>query len=105
LFQRLNKTFINKKFEFRNDLVCSVKWFLGRFDSIFSLNQDLLLEIHYMQGFSLRQVEQRGSTRGSMGASYRTYRVVRLNHVQVGAESGYRGQSRLSAVLQTPRIK
>jgi hypothetical protein len=52
LFERLNKTFINKKFEFSNDLVFSVKRFLARFDSIFSLNQDLLLEIHYMQGFS-----------------------------------------------------
>jgi hypothetical protein len=49
LFQRLNKTFINKKFEFGNDL--SVKRFLARFDSIFSLNQDLLLEIHYVQTF------------------------------------------------------
>jgi hypothetical protein len=52
LFQRLNKTFINKEFEFSNDLVCSVKRFLARFDSIFSLNQDLLLEIHYVQTFA-----------------------------------------------------
>src|SRR5262249_19134564 len=48
LFARLNKTFINKQFEFSNDLDLSVKRFLARFDAIFSLNQDLLLEIHYV---------------------------------------------------------
>jgi hypothetical protein len=47
LFARLNKTFIKKQFEFSNDLDLSVKRFLARFDAIFSLNQDLLLEIHY----------------------------------------------------------
>jgi hypothetical protein len=106
LLQRLNKTFINKKFEFRNDLVCSVKWFLARFDSIFSLNQDLLLEIHYVQRFSHQgkwsSVVQPGVQWVLPTEHTGSYR---LNHVQVGAESGYSGQSRLSAVLQTPRIK
>jgi hypothetical protein len=51
LFARLNKTFLNKNFEFSNDLEWSVKRFLAKFDAIFSLNQDLLLEIHYMQTF------------------------------------------------------
>jgi SIR2-like domain len=51
LFLRLNKTFMAKNFEFNNDVQLSVKSFLSRFDAIFSLNQDLLLEIHYMQGF------------------------------------------------------
>jgi hypothetical protein len=51
LFTRLNKTFISKEFEFSNDIALSVKRFLARFDVIFSLNQDLLLEIHYVQTF------------------------------------------------------
>jgi hypothetical protein len=52
LFARLNKSFMTKQFEFNNEVRFSVKTFLARFDAIFSLNQDLLLEIHYMQSFS-----------------------------------------------------
>jgi SIR2-like domain len=51
LFLRLNKTFLVKNFEFNDNVELSVKRFLSRFDAIFSLNQDLLLEIHYMQTF------------------------------------------------------
>jgi hypothetical protein len=51
LFARLNRTFLTKQFEFNSDIVFSMKRFLSRFDAIFSLNQDLLLEIHYMQTF------------------------------------------------------
>jgi len=48
LFSRLNKTFLTKDFEFSKDVKFSVRAFLARFDAIFSLNQDLLLEIHYI---------------------------------------------------------
>lgn len=51
VFSRLNRTFLNKQFEFSNEIEFSVKSFLARFDAIFSLNQDLLLEIQYMQTF------------------------------------------------------
>ena len=51
LFDRLNKTYLTRDFEFRNEVEFSVKRFLARFDAIFSLNQDLLLEIHYQQTF------------------------------------------------------
>ncbi|HEX2652241.1 MAG TPA: SIR2 family protein [Xanthobacteraceae bacterium] len=51
VFMRLNRTFLNKEFEFKNDLQFSMKRFLAQFDAIFTLNQDLLLEIHYMQTF------------------------------------------------------
>lgn len=51
LFSRLNKSLVTKNFEFNNELEFSVRRFLARFDAIFSLNQDLLLEIHYMQTF------------------------------------------------------
>ncbi len=51
VFSRLNRTFLNRQFEFNNDVEFSVKNFLARFDAIFSLNQDPLLEIHYMQTF------------------------------------------------------
>jgi len=53
LFSRLNKSFRTKNFEFNTDLAFSVKGFLAKFDAIFSLNQDLLLEIHYIQNFGL----------------------------------------------------
>lgn len=51
VFTRLNKTFVNKQFEFCNEVEFSIKNFLARFDAIFTLNQDLLLEIHYVQTF------------------------------------------------------
>jgi hypothetical protein len=53
LFSRLNKSFCTKNFEFTNELTFSVKEFVTKFDAIFSLNQDLLLEIHYMQNFGV----------------------------------------------------
>ena len=51
VFDRLNKTFVKKEFEFNNDLEWSVMRFLAKFDAIFTLNQDLLLEIHYVNRF------------------------------------------------------
>jgi hypothetical protein len=51
VFSRLNKTFVTRQFEFCNDIEFSIKNFLARFDAIFTLNQDLLLEIHYVQTF------------------------------------------------------
>lgn len=51
LFDRLNKSFLVKQFEFNNDIEYSIKRFLAKFDAIFSLNQDMLLEIHYIQTF------------------------------------------------------
>jgi hypothetical protein len=57
VFSRLNRTFVQlMNFEFNPDRQFSVKDFLARFDAIFTLNQDLLLEIHYMQTF----IQQRG---------------------------------------------
>jgi hypothetical protein len=53
LFSRLNKSFRTKDFEFNNNLAFSMKDFLAKFDAIFSLNQDLLLEIHYTQTVGL----------------------------------------------------
>lgn len=51
LFARLNQTLLVRQFEFNNDLEFSIKRFLTKFDVIFSLNQDLLLEIHYLPTF------------------------------------------------------
>jgi hypothetical protein len=50
MFDRLNQTFEHRtNFEFSNDLHYSVVRFLTGFDSIFSLNQDLLLELRYAE--------------------------------------------------------
>ena len=48
LFSRMNAAFATTTFEFDNDLAHSIKKFLERFDAIFTLNQDLLLETHYL---------------------------------------------------------
>ena len=47
LFGRMNKALEKSTFEFRNESGWKVKEFLERFDAIFSLNQDLLVEMHY----------------------------------------------------------
>ena len=48
MFERLNATFEPpREFEFCNDIQYSVSRFLAMFDSIFNLNQDLLLEMRY----------------------------------------------------------
>jgi hypothetical protein len=50
VFLRLNGGFERRtEFEFCNDLHFSVAKFLARFEAIFSLNQDLLLELRYEQ--------------------------------------------------------
>lgn len=46
-FGKMNNSYLRKKFEFSSDRVFSVCDFLSKFDAIFTLNQDLLLEIHY----------------------------------------------------------
>jgi hypothetical protein len=47
VFDRMNHQFEERQFEFSNDVAHSIQKFLVRFDAIFTLNQDLLLEIHY----------------------------------------------------------
>ena len=47
MFARMNRQFQSQQFEFSNDVSRSFAKFLTRFDAIFTLNQDLLLEIHY----------------------------------------------------------
>lgn len=37
------------EWEFSNDVACSVSRFLTRFEAIFTLNQDLLVECHYLE--------------------------------------------------------
>jgi hypothetical protein len=47
MFDRMNRQFQSRQFEFSNDAPPKLQKFLVRFDAIFTLNQDLLLEIHY----------------------------------------------------------
>ena len=47
-FQEMNTTLAERRhFSFSQEGRCSMRRFLARFDAIFSLNQDLLLELHY----------------------------------------------------------
>jgi hypothetical protein len=47
VFGSMNAHFAARQFEFSNDVTHSIQKFLVRFDAIFTLNQDLLIEIHY----------------------------------------------------------
>jgi SIR2-like protein len=47
VFRRMNVHFASRQFEFSNDVAHSIQKFLVRFDAIFTLNQDLLIEVHY----------------------------------------------------------
>jgi hypothetical protein len=47
VFDRMNKQFESRPFDFSTDVARSFGKFLTGFDAIFTLNQDLLLELHY----------------------------------------------------------
>jgi hypothetical protein len=47
VFRKMNAGLLNRQFNFSQDVRCSTRRFLSRFDAIFTLNQDLLLELHY----------------------------------------------------------
>ena len=52
IFEKINEIFRSQDFELYQDRLTldrirSARWFLSRFEAIFTLNQDLLLEIHY----------------------------------------------------------
>jgi len=47
VFGDMNAQFAARQFEFSNDIAHSIQRFLVRFDAIFTLNQDLLIELHY----------------------------------------------------------
>jgi len=48
MFNEMGLAFMRKQFEPQNDVQYLVKTFLARFDAIFTLNQDTLLEQHYL---------------------------------------------------------
>ncbi|MEX0815305.1 MAG: SIR2 family protein [Dongiaceae bacterium] len=50
MFGTMDQAFASIKFEFKNDTEYLVRTFMTRFDTIFTLNQDLLLERHYLDG-------------------------------------------------------
>jgi hypothetical protein len=47
IFDQMNRSFQSRQFEFSTDVARSFAKFLTGFDAIFTLNQDLLLELHY----------------------------------------------------------
>ena len=49
MFAEMERGFAGRYFDFCNDIKFKVSHFLARFDAIFSLNQDLLLDRHYHQ--------------------------------------------------------
>ena len=48
MFDDMNATFFKQRFEFQSQIAQTVTEFLSKFDTIFTLNQDLLLEHHYL---------------------------------------------------------
>lgn len=57
-FVDMEKGFTTVDFEFNNSIPYLVRTFLGRFDAIFTLNQDLLLERHYLNSNSIASATQ-----------------------------------------------
>jgi SIR2-like protein len=51
IFNSMNNQFLRLHFEFQNEVRYMVRVFLERFDAIFTLNQDCLLEAQYFHGF------------------------------------------------------
>jgi SIR2-like domain len=49
MFRDMDEGFVGVNFNFNSNLKESISTFLSRFDAIFSLNQDLLLERHYLE--------------------------------------------------------
>jgi hypothetical protein len=47
IFDSMNRSFQSRQFEFSTDVARSFGKFLTGFDAMFTLNQDLLLELHY----------------------------------------------------------
>ena len=50
MFADMDRAFSDTNFEFQNDIRYLVRTFLAKFDAIFGLNQDCLLERHYLNG-------------------------------------------------------
>lgn len=50
MFLDMDRGFAARNFEFQNDIAYLVRTFLIRFDAIYSLNQDGLPELHYLNG-------------------------------------------------------
>jgi hypothetical protein len=50
MFSYMNQAFDGTQFEPQNKMEYLIRSFLNRFDAIFTLNQDLLLERHYLDG-------------------------------------------------------
>lgn len=50
MFDAMDKAFADASFEFQSDTAYLVRTFMVRFDAIFTLNQDTLLERHYLNG-------------------------------------------------------
>src|SRR6266566_215451 len=48
MFTDMDEAFAGIDFEFQKRMAISVRWFLTRFDAIFTVNQDLLMERHYL---------------------------------------------------------
>ena len=62
-FDEMNQMLANQRFEFNvRHSDCWLVTFLSEFDAIFTLNQDLMLELHYMPG---RTVEHKRKWRGA----------------------------------------
>src|SRR2546422_725556 len=59
MFGDMNKNFVKRRFEFQDDQQYSMGRFLAKFDAIFTLNQDLLLEQRYIRGNYLQDSDSR----------------------------------------------
>src|SRR5271165_710968 len=102
VFGRMNAQFAARQFEFSNDIAHSIQRFLVRFDAIFTLNQDLLIEVHYKKSerrdltrHTLARIRAAGLARTTFGRS-----SCWSGTVQVGAAGPVCANTEHAAVLQ-----
>jgi hypothetical protein len=59
MFDDMNRAFVRRRFEFADEPQYSVGRFLTKFDAIFTLNQDLLIEHHYIRAKYVQETDSR----------------------------------------------
>ena len=112
IFRRMNDMFLRRgTLEFGNDTAfMSQKW-LTRFDAIFTLNQDLLLEFHYLNNNPAVWMGSKWYPHGWAipgvpgGSRARCAARCRPNTVEMASDWGPHPPTRHAAVFQTSWVK
>jgi hypothetical protein len=105
IFNGMNNAMLSQQFELNNDIAFSVRAFLERFDAVFTLNQDALLEAQYIpQAGSRWSGKEMPGTKSfgpaSLAKISAVFQAARLSKL----DSGFRRAGRYSS-LEVRRLK